>query len=241
MSEQVSFSLSPTVLVLICVCIVALAVFISWFVRNPFKYPYFIYEFNVSRKRNVVIEDYIDRYISDPNNWEKLQDHQKVINKWKEDSKHYLSRCLFKNHRIQQYDKVLDDENAYRFGTYRDQTRYRQKNYVKTAYKVQVSGTGFCASWSWLYNRYNLLSDIDFACTLREYHSKNQRKLMTKALRQQIMERDNYTCQICGKYMPDEVGLHIDHIVPVSKGGKTVPSNLQVLCSKCNGGKSAKY
>ena len=37
---------------------------------------------------------------------------------------------------------------------------------------------------------------------------------MTKALRKEIMLRDNYTCQICGKYMPDEVGLHIDHIIP---------------------------
>lgn len=61
---------------------------------------------------------------------------------------------------------------------------------------------------------------------------------MTKELRKEIMERDNYTCGICGKYMPDEVGLHIDHIVPVAKGGKTVRSNLQVLCSKCNGRKS---
>ena len=51
-------------------------------------------------------------------------------------------------------------------------------------------------------------------------------------------EAQDVTCQICGKYMPDGVGLHIDHIVPVSKGGKTVPSNLQVLCSKCNGSKS---
>jgi len=42
------------------------------------------------------------------------------------------------------------------------------------------------------------------------------------------------------RYMPDEVGLHIDHIIPVSKGGKTVASNLQVLCSKCNGSKSNK-
>ena len=52
------------------------------------------------------------------------------------------------------------------------------------------------------------------------------------------MIRDNYTCQICGKYMPDGVGLHIDHIIPVSKGGKSVESKLQVLCSKCNGSKS---
>ena len=54
------------------------------------------------------------------------------------------------------------------------------------------------------------------------------------------MIRDDYTCQICVKYMPDEVGLQIDHIIPVSKGGKTIPSNLQTLCSKCNGKKANK-
>lgn len=63
---------------------------------------------------------------------------------------------------------------------------------------------------------------------------------MTRELRERIMRRDNYTCKICGKYMPDEVGLHIDHIIPVSKGGKSIEQNLQVLCSKCNGHKSNK-
>ena len=29
-----------------------------------------------------------------------------------------------------------------------------------------------------------------------------------------------------------------DHIVPWSKGGKTVPENLQMLCRRCNGMKS---
>ena len=29
-----------------------------------------------------------------------------------------------------------------------------------------------------------------------------------------------------------------DHIVPWSKGGKTIPENLQMLCRRCNGMKS---
>jgi 5-methylcytosine-specific restriction endonuclease McrA len=40
--------------------------------------------------------------------------------------------------------------------------------------------------------------------------------------------------------MPDEVGLQIDHIIPVAKGGKSVSSNLRVLCNKCNASKGAK-
>ena len=82
------------------------------------------------------------------------------------------------------------------------------------------------------------MREIGFSCTLRQYQEKDQRKLMTQRLRAEIMLRDNFTCQKCGKQMLDEVGLHIDHIIPVSKGGKTVASNLQVLCSKCNGRKS---
>ncbi|WP_343324290.1 HNH endonuclease signature motif containing protein [Streptococcus sp. Marseille-P8640] len=34
------------------------------------------------------------------------------------------------------------------------------------------------------------------------------------------------------------VVLHVDHIIPWSKGGETVLGNLQTLCSKCNLGKS---
>lgn len=135
----------------------------------------------------------------------------------------------------------MDDERAYKFRTYRVQTRYRQRNYQKSSYKVSVLDETMAVSWEWIEERNKELEKIGYECTLREYHSKNQRKLMTQELRRQIMERDDYTCQICGKYMPDEVGLHIDHIIPVSKGGKSIPSNLRVLCSKCNGSKGSKF
>ena len=145
-----------------------------------------------------------------------------------------------KKHRRKQYQKILDDDNAYNFYLTRKQTRYKQRNYVKTPYKVEQIVDSFSCNYFFLLSRNMRLKTINYECTLKEYNSKNQRKLLTKELRRQIIIRDNYTCQICGKYMPDEVGLHVDHIVPISKGGKTIPSNLQVLCSKCNGSKSNK-
>lgn len=231
----------PIILILIVVCLVALIAYIIYLIlRNPFKYPYFTHEFNVSNKRNVDITDYIDKYLCNERNWDNLCLHQQHILNWKNDTEAYLSRCHLKHYRTKQYHNVLDDRCAFCFETTRRQTRYRQKNYVKTSYQVFVSDDEADVSWQWLVHRHEQLKAIGFELTLKEYYNKNQRKLMTKTLRKQIMERDNYTCQLCGKHMPDEVGLHIDHIIPVAKGGKTVPSNLQVLCSKCNGNKGTK-
>lgn len=55
-----------------------------------------------------------------------------------------------------------------------------------------------------------------------------------------IMRRDNFKCKKCGKSPATDqtITLHVDHITPWSKGGETVPDNLQTLCSICNIGKS---
>lgn len=69
---------------------------------------------------------------------------------------------------------------------------------------------------------------------------KQERKIMNDDIRYNVLKRDNYTCQICGATAKDGAKLHVDHIIPVSKGGKTVMSNLQTLCDRCNLGKSNK-
>jgi len=53
------------------------------------------------------------------------------------------------------------------------------------------------------------------------------------------MKRDNFKCQLCGRNPATEAGviLHVDHIVPWSKGGETEIGNLQTLCMQCNLGK----
>ena len=209
--------------------------------RNPFRYPYFEQAFDVSNKRNVNIEDWIDRFLANERNWELICSHSQRIEDWKREQEIFLQTCFLKKRRTNQYKRTLDDSNAFCFVTQRVRTKYRQQNYVKIPYKVKIDDEVKSVSFEWLVMRYARLENIGFETTLSAYRSQNQRKLMTKKLRKEIAQRDNYTCQICGKYMPDGGGLHIDHIVPVSKGGKTVPRNLQVLCSKCNGRKGAKY
>ncbi len=77
-------------------------------------------------------------------------------------------------------------------------------------------------------------------CELRKYHIERERSLMTNSLRYDILNRDGFKCQICGSTKDDGVKLHVDHIIPVSKGGRTVPDNLRTLCDRCNSGKSDK-
>lgn len=67
-----------------------------------------------------------------------------------------------------------------------------------------------------------------------------ERKIMNDYIRYNVLKKDNFSCQICGITAKDGAKLQVDHIIPVSKGGKTVMSNLQTLCERCNIGKSNK-
>lgn len=59
-------------------------------------------------------------------------------------------------------------------------------------------------------------------------------------LRYKVLQRDHFKCKLCGRSPATNptVILHVDHIIPYSKGGPTKEENLRVLCSSCNLGKS---
>ena len=77
----------------------------------------------------------------------------------------------------------------------------------------------------------------------------NRRNISAKE-KEDIMKRDNYTCQICGISRPffdqlcpgsgDYLLLEVDHIISVANGGSRDASNLQTLCWKCNRKKGSK-
>lgn len=68
-----------------------------------------------------------------------------------------------------------------------------------------------------------------------------QRSVMSDSIRYDVMKRDGFKCVLCGASAADGVKLHVDHIRPVSKGGKTEMGNLRTLCERCNLGKRDKF
>lgn len=60
-----------------------------------------------------------------------------------------------------------------------------------------------------------------------------------KCTRRNIYLRDRYCCQYCGERFPP-IELTYDHVIPRSKGGETIWSNILTACLRCNGQKGNK-
>ena len=56
---------------------------------------------------------------------------------------------------------------------------------------------------------------------------------VNQKLRAKIFERDNYTCQYCGKHLEKDE-LTLDHVFPKSRMGPDIWENLVTCCKECN-------
>ena len=58
-------------------------------------------------------------------------------------------------------------------------------------------------------------------------------------VRWSVFQRDGFRCGACGASPKEDprVKLHVDHIVPVSRGGSNEEGNLRTLCRACNQGR----
>jgi len=68
---------------------------------------------------------------------------------------------------------------------------------------------------------------------------KNKRlpKAVWQRQRKRVWSRDNYKCTRCGRLLTLNKA-HIDHIIPLSKGGKSNMKNLRTLCVACHATRS---
>jgi hypothetical protein len=62
-------------------------------------------------------------------------------------------------------------------------------------------------------------------------------------LRFRVLSRDRFKCVLCGDHPAKNPScdLHVDHINPWSKGGRTEFENLRTLCAACNVGRGNRY
>jgi len=70
----------------------------------------------------------------------------------------------------------------------------------------------------------------------RKERERQKNKIRRLKLRFQIFQRDDFTCQYCGRKVP-EVELQVDHKYPKSKGGLDKIENYITACEDCNQGK----
>lgn len=62
---------------------------------------------------------------------------------------------------------------------------------------------------------------------------------VSKRRRIEVYERDGWQCQYCGVPIGTDTAT-IDHIDPVSEGGRSAAHNLRAACVPCNSSKGAR-
>ena len=70
-------------------------------------------------------------------------------------------------------------------------------------------------------------------------HRASESGYISGSSRYNVLKRAKYRCELCGAH-EEQIALHVDHIVPRSKGGSDDLSNLQALCMTCNTNKRAE-
>lgn len=70
-------------------------------------------------------------------------------------------------------------------------------------------------------------------------HRASESGYVSGSTRYNVLKRAKYRCELCGAH-ETQVALHVDHIMPRSKGGPDDLSNFQALCQTCNTNKRAE-
>ncbi|MDR2458182.1 MAG: HNH endonuclease [Clostridiales Family XIII bacterium] len=113
---------------------------------------------------------------------------------------------------------------------------FENKNYIELPFNDWVKRTSWPKDQEFVHSA---TMTIAVPRTIRYLHYDKIPKVTLRLSRRAIYIRDNYTCYICGKEF-SERHLSIDHIIPLSRGGKNTWENMITCCLKCNWKKGDK-
>ena len=155
-------------------------------------------------------------------NEEHIKQYQKQYHvQYKQDNKE----------RIKEIEKKYYQENKERKKQYQSQYYHENIEYIKQHKK----------KYRKQYNQSEQGREVNYRANLKR-RSYKHKVIYTPIQRKRLLDRDNWSCQSCGCKVhdrntgdwntPDKA--HINHIVPISKGGNSKPENLRILCRSCN-------
>ena len=90
---------------------------------------------------------------------------------------------------------------------------------------------------NWIVHSSNWSTPVPAVLMLHDYMKS---KTTVRFSKQNIFLRDNWTCQYCGDELTTKTAT-MDHVLPISKGGKTNFENIVAACPKCNAGKGNNH
>jgi len=88
---------------------------------------------------------------------------------------------------------------------------------------------------NWIVRSVNWETFVPSIIMLREYMKPKHTVRFSKG---NVFLRDNYVCQYCGKSLQKK-DCTLDHVQPVSQGGRTVFDNTVTACTPCNAAKGS--
>lgn len=199
---------------------------------DPYKYlvKYFFKDKTIDENKLQIIESILQKYNTIEKTYSILQSEYYAIEKYI-NSNMYFGAYVFSDMTM----KKLGSQKLPQFN--RDYYMSYHFSYTSPTDRNHYS-------YDIVLNEPELIKFAEYLNNQIKYRksAKYQRQLMTPQLREQILSRDKYECKKCGVSKKNEkhLLLEVDHIIPISKGGITIESNLQALCWKCNRTKGAR-
>jgi 5-methylcytosine-specific restriction endonuclease McrA len=83
----------------------------------------------------------------------------------------------------------------------------------------------------WVISSPNWETKVPAVVIVKDYIKKNTKVRFSKY---NLFLRDQFTCQYCDEQLPHRNKCTVDHVVPVSRGGKNAWTNCVTACSPCN-------
>lgn len=127
---------------------------------------------------------------------------------------------------------INNDEECY----YDERRFIEMKSYLKIGYRMRFFSHNDCVLMWEKIQEYRNNNDIFYKRQQDIDRLKACSYTAKKEVKEYIFNKYGRECLCCGS----KEDVHLDHVIPIKKGGKNDISNLQPLCKKCNSKKGVK-